>query len=224
MIYTIYSKPKVGKTTLALLGCPKGSTAVIDADKGLIGVDTTGVTVVSDVSTANINKTILSRSFLSKHKRIIIDTATSLYDAMLSTASGGRTPSQQDYGTANNGFAVLLRSLREENKEIIVLCQEKMVLPTEDWLSDDNDEETTASVTPDLTPGSGKVLLTMSDVIGRLYMADHDGHLVRRLWLTPTPNIVAGARSAKYSGRPPFLTKPSISRINSLLGWNSPAK
>ena len=217
-IYTIYSRPKVGKTTLALADAPKGKTAILNADKGLVGIDTTGFTVIDDLTTSNLNKTITS-SFLSKHNRIVIDTATSLHDLFLSEAAGGKTPSQGNYGAANNGFATLLRTLRDEKKEVIVLCQEKLIMPSEDWAPEDMDEEQSASVTVDLPPGAGKVLLTMSDVIGRLYIANVDDRPLRRLWLTPTPNIVAGARSKVYSGKPPYLKQPSIGRLNQLLGW-----
>ena len=220
MIYTIYSKPKVGKTTLSIADAPKGKTAIINADQGLIGIDTTGFTVVDDMGSAALNKQVLSPAFLKKHSRIVVDTATSLYDAFLSECAGGRPPSQQNYGQANTGFAAFLRALRQADKEIIVLCQEKMVMPTEDWVSDDDDEETTASVTVDLPPGAAKTLLTMSDAIGRLYIANVNERSLRRLWLTPTPNIVAGARSRVYLGRPPYLAKPSIGRLNNLLGWN----
>ena len=220
MIYTIYSKPNVGKTTLALADAPKGKTAIIDADKGLIGIDTTGFTVVDDVSSASLNGQVLAPAFLKKHNRIVVDTATSLYDAFLAEAAGGRPPRQQDYGQVNTGFATLLRTLRQADKEIIVLCQERMIMPTEDWVSDDEDEETTASVTVDLPPGAAKTLLTMSDAIGRLYIANVNDKHLRRLWLTPTPNIVAGARSRVYLGRPPYLAKPSVARLNNLLGWN----
>lgn len=217
-IYTIYSKPKVGKTTLSLKDAPKGKTAVLNADQGLVGIDTSGFTIVDDLSTKGLNK-VISSAFLAKHSRIVIDTATSLHDLFLAEASGGKTPSQQTYGIANNGFATLLRTLREEKKEVIVLCQERMVMPTEEWFSDDDDEEVAASVTVDLPPGAAKSLLTMSDVIGRLYIANVNDKPMRRLWLTPTPNIVAGARSKRYSGNPPYLKQPSIGRLNQLLGW-----
>lgn len=219
MIYTIYGKPKVGKTTLALTGANNSRTAILDADNGLIGVDTTGCTVISDLSTNNLNKEVLTPGFLKNHDRVIIDTATAFYESMLVEANGGKTPTLQSRGVVNNGFATLLRSLKQEGKEIIVLCQERMVMPTEDWISDDDEEETAASVTVDLPQGASKSLVTMSDVIGRLYMANVNDKYVRRLWLTPTPAIVAGARSAKYKGQPPFLKNPSISRINQLLGW-----
>lgn len=221
MIYTIYGKPKVGKTTLALEGAPKGKTAVLNADDGLIGSDVAGITVVNDLSTANLNKEVMSAAFLKKHDRIIIDTATAFYEQMLTEANGGKTPTLQSRGVVNNAFATLLRSLKAEGKDIIVLAQERMVQPTEDWISDDDEEETMASVTVDLPQGASKTLVTMSDCIGRLYMASVNDRYVRRLWLTPTPNIVAGARSSKYQGKPPYLTKPSIARINQLLGWNS---
>ena len=101
----------------------------------------------------------------------------------------------------------------------MVLCQEKMILPTEDWESDDEDEEITASVTMDLPNGPMSVLTQMSDCIGRLYIAHVDERAVRRLWLTPTPNIVSGARSKTYKGKPPYLKQPTIERLHNLLGW-----
>lgn len=219
MIYTIYGKPKTGKTTLALAGANNKRTAILDADQGLIGVDTEGCTVITDLSTDNINKTVLAPNFLKNHDRIIIDTATAFYENMLFEANMGKTPTLQSRGIVNNAFATLLRSLKVEGKEIIVLAQERMVQPTEDWMSDDDDEETAASVTVDLPQGASKSLVTMSDMIGRLYIANVNDKYTRRLWLTPTPNIVAGARSAKYRGNPPYLKSPSISRINQLLGW-----
>ena len=219
MIYTIYGKPKTGKTTMALKTAPRGKTAVLNADDGLVGIDTKGITVVNDLSSDNLNNTVMSGSFLKKHELIVIDTATALYDQMLYEANGGKTPSLQSRGAVNNAFATLLRTLKGEGRDVIVVCQEKMVQPTEDWVAEDDEEEQTASVSVDLPQGAAKSLVTMSDVIGRLYMANVNDNYVRRLWLAPTPGIVAGARSAKYHGKPPFLTKPSISRLNQLLGW-----
>ena len=219
MIYTIYGKPKTGKTTMALKTAPRGKTAVLNADDGLVGIDTKGITVVNDLSSENLNNTVMSGSFLKKHELIVIDTATALYDQMLYEANGGKTPSLQSRGAVNNAFATLLRSLKGDGRDVIVVCQEKMVQPTEDWVAEDDEEEQTASVSVDLPQGAAKSLVTMSDAIGRLYMANVNDHYVRRLWLAPTPGIVAGARSAKYHGKPPFLTKPSISRLNQLLGW-----
>lgn len=220
MIYTIYGKPKTGKTTMALKDAPRGKTAVINADDGLVGIDTKGITVVDDLSSDNLNKQVLGSSFLNKHDLIVIDTATALYDLMLTEANGGKTPSLQSRGVVNNSFATLLRALKGNGRDVIVLCQEKMVQPTEDWVSEDDEEEQTASVSVDLPQGAAKSLVTMSDAIGRLYMASVNDKYLRRLWLTPTPGIVAGARSAKYHGKPPYLTKPSISRLDQLLGWS----
>ena len=219
MIYTIYGKPKTGKTTMTLKTAPRGKTAVLNADDGLVGIDTKGITVVNDLSSDNLNNTVMSGSFLKKHELIVIDTATALYDQMLYEANGGKTPSLQSRGAVNNAFATLLRTLKGDGRDVIVVCQEKMVQPTEDWVAEDDEEEQTASVSVDLPQGAAKSLVTMSDVIGRLYMANVNDNYVRRLWLAPTPGIVAGARSAKYHGKPPFLTKPSISRLNQLLGW-----
>lgn len=220
MIYTIYGKPKVGKTTLALKEAPRGKTAVINADDGLVGIDTKGITLVDNVSAEGLNKEVLSGNFLKKHELIVIDTATALYDIMLTEANGGKTPSLQSRGAVNNAFATLLRTLKGDGRDVVVLCQEKMVQPTEDWVAEDDEEEQTASVSPDLPQGAAKSLVTMSDAIGRLYIANVNDNYVRRLWLTPTPGIVAGARSSKYHGKPPYLTKPSLSRLDQLLGWN----
>lgn len=218
-VTTVYGRPKVGKTTYSLKGAVKGKTAIISSDQGLIGVDTTGFTVVEDMSQNNLNKEVLAAAFLRKHDRIIVDTATSLYAEFLTEIADGRTPSLNQRGIANNGFAALLRSLRNTKKEIIVTCQEKLILPSEDWSSDDDDEETSASVTPDLSQGPHSILMQMSDVIGRLYIANVNDKSVRRLWLTPTPNIVAGARSKVYSGTPPYLKQPTPARLDQLLGW-----
>jgi len=218
-IYTIYGRPKVGKTTLALKNAPKGKTAVFSGDQGLIGIDVTGFTVIDDLSTRNINKTITS-AFLAKHTRIVVDTATSVHGAFLQEASGGlATPRKQDYGVANNGLATLLRTLRDSKREIIVTCQEKLVLPNEDWMPEDEDEDAAVMTTVDLSPGATSALMQMSDVIARLYIAHVDGKPVRRLWLGPSSSIVAGARSKVYHGTPPYLKQPSIERLNTLLGW-----
>lgn len=228
MITTIYGKPKVGKTTLALKDATKGKTAILSGDQGLIGIDTTGFTVVEDLSTRNINKQVLSSAFLKKHERIVLDTATSIHGAFLSEASGGlATPRKQDYGTANNGLAVLLRGLRNEHKEVIVLAQEKMFMPgqglgsdgKEEWAPEDDDEDLTVMTTVDLSPGAASALLQMSDCIARMYIAHVNGKPVRRLWLGPSSSIVAGARSKIYQGNPPYLKQPTIGRLYQLLGW-----
>lgn len=217
-VYTIYGRPKVGKTTLALKGAPKGKTAILSADQGLVGIETDGFTVEEDLSTKNLNK-LLNGTWISKHQRFVVDTATSLHSIMLSEAAGGKAASQANYGATNNGLATLLRTLRDEKKEVVVLAQEKLILPNEEWGSDDVDEDTGVMTTVDLSPGAASALLQMSDVIGRLYIAHVNGKPVRRLWLGPSSSIVAGARSKVYQGTPPYLKSPSIGRLNQLLGW-----
>lgn len=218
-IYTIYGRAKVGKTTLALKNAPKGHTAIFSGDQGLIGIDTTDFTVIEDLSTRNINKQLTS-AFLQKHTRIVVDTATSVHGAFLQEASGGlATPRKQDYGTANNGLATLLRTLRDSKRQIIVTAQEKLILPNEDWAPEDDDEDAAVQTTVDLSPGAASALLQMSDVIGRLYIAHVNDKPVRRLWLGPSSSIVAGARSKTYHGVPPYLKTPSIESLNTLLGW-----
>ena len=219
MLYVIYGRPKVGKTTFALSEADMKNTAIINADDGLVGIDTTGATIINDMSSASLNKDVLSPAFLKKHKRIVLDTATSLYDVMLSEANGGKTPTLQSRGAVNNAFTTLVRTLKSPDREVIVLAQERLVAPTEDWYSEDDEEEQMASVSVDLPKGAASSLVTLSDVIGRLYIARKEDRTVRRLWLTPTPGIVAGARTSKYKGKPPYLANPSVSRLNQLLGW-----
>lgn len=217
-IITIYGRPKVGKTTLALKGAPKGKTFVLSSDQGLIGIDTEGFTIEEDVSIKNLRR-LAKLPAVRASSRIVIDTASSLYAEILGELAGGGTPSLQQRGIANNEFSLLLRSFRNQKKDIIVVAQEKMIMPTEDWTSDDDDEEVSASVTADLPQGAHNVLMQMSDAIGRLYIANVDDKPIRRLWLTPTPNITAGTRSKIYTGKPPYLKAPSIARLNQLLGW-----
>lgn len=226
MIYTIYSRPKVGKTTLALKDAPKGKTAILSADQGLIGIDTTGFTVEEDMSSKNLNK-LMNGPFIRSHDRIILDTATALHASMLFEMAKGGPNTQSQYGTANNALATLVRTLRDEKKTTIVLAQEKLIMPgqglgsdgKESWAPEDEDEDMTVMTTVDLSPGAASAILQMSDVIGRLYIAHVNDKPVRRLWLGPSSSIVAGARSKIYRGEPPFLKQPSIGRLNQLLGW-----
>lgn len=220
-IYTIYSRPKVGKTTLALKDAPKGKTAILSADQGLIGIDTTGITVEEDMSAKNLNKLMSgSSAFLRSHTRIVMDTATALHATMLFEMTRGGGASQAQYGTANSALLAIVRNLRDEkSKQTILLAQEKLILPNEDWVSEDDDEDTGVMTTVDLSPGAASGLLQMSDVIGRLYIAHVDDKAVRRLWLGPSSSIVAGARSKVYTGKPPYLKLPTIGKLNQLLGW-----
>lgn len=219
-VITIYGRPKVGKTTLALKDAPKNKTAVFSADRGLLGIDTKGMTILEDLSSKTINKTVNS-SFLAKHQRFVIDTATSLHALFQQEAAGGAGAQirKQDFGTANNALATLVRTLRDSDKEVIVLAQERLILPNEDWVSEDTDEDTGVMTTVDLSAGAASALLQMSDAIGRLYIAHVNDKPVRRLWLGPSSSIVAGARGDKYHGTPPYLKQPSIGRLNQLLGW-----
>lgn len=216
-VVCVYGRPKVGKTTFSLKSAPKGKTLVLSSDQGLEGIDIQGFKVEEDVSIKNLRA--LTKTSFSKYSRIVIDTATSLYAEILSEIAGGGTPTLQHRGVANNEFALLMRALRNSKKEVIILAQEKMVMPTEDWTADDDDEEQTASVTADLPAGPHNIMMQMADAIGRLYVVNVNDKRLRRLWLTPTPNIVAGVRSAKYSGNPPYLKQPSVARLNQLLGW-----
>lgn len=219
-VITIYGRPKVGKTTLALKDAPKNKTAVFSADRGLRGVDTSGMTVLEDLSTKTINSTV-NASFLAKHQRFVIDTASSLHSLFQQESAGGPGSQirKQDFGAANNGLATLIRTLRDTDKDTIVLAQERLILPNEDWSSDDDDEDEAVMTTVDLSAGAASAVMQMSDAIGRLYIAHVNDKAVRRLWLGPSSSIVAGARSMSYSGKPPYLTKPSIGRLKELLGW-----
>lgn len=226
-IYTIYSRPKVGKTTLALKDAPKGKTAILSADQGLIGIDTTGFTVEEDMSAKNLNK-LMNGAFLRSHTRIIVDTATALHATMLFEMNKGGGSTQAQYGVANNALIALVRALRDEKaKQSIILAQEKLIMPgqglgsdgKEEWTPEDADEDMTVMTTVDLSPGAASGLLQMSDVIGRLYIAHVEDKAVRRLWLGPSSSIVAGARSKVYAGKPPYLKLPTIGKLDSLLGW-----
>lgn len=220
-IYTIYSRPKVGKTTLSLKDAPKGKTAILSADQGLIGIDTAGFTVEEDMSSKNLNKLMGNGSaFLRSHTRIVMDTATALHATMLFEMTKGGGATQAQYGVANSALLAIVRNLRDEKaKQVILLAQEKLILPNEDWVSEDDDEDTGVMTTVDLSPGSASGLLQMSDVIGRLYIAHVNDKPVRRLWLGPSSSIVAGARSKVYTGNPAYLKQPTIGRLNQLLGW-----
>lgn len=227
-VTTIYGRPKVGKTTLALKDAPKGKTAVLSADQGLLGIDITGFTIVEDLSTKNLNKQVNS-SFLAKHQRFVVDTATSLHTLFQQESAGGPGAQirKQDFGTANNGLATLIRTLKDSKKDVIVLAQERLIVPgqglgtdgKDEWTPEDMDEDTGAMTTADLSAGAASALLQMSDAIGRLYIAHVNDKPVRRLWLGPSSSIIAGARSDKYHGVPPYLKQPSIGRLNQLLGW-----
>lgn len=227
-VITIYGRPKVGKTTLALKDAPQGKTAVFSADQGLLGINTRGMTILEDLSSRSINKTVNS-IFLAKHERFVIDTATSLHLLFQQESAGGPGAQirKQDFGTANNGLATLLRTLRDSKKTVIVVAQERLILPgqglgedgKQEWNPEDDDEEQGVMTTVDLSAGGASTLLQMSDAIGRLYIANVNDKPVRRLWLGPSASIVAGARSDKYHGTPPYLKQPSISRLNELLGW-----
>lgn len=228
MIYCIYGRPKVGKTTLALKDAPKGKTAVFSADQGLLGIDTTGMTILEDLSSRNINKTV-SGTFLTKHQRFVIDTASSLHALFQQESAGGPGAQirKQDFGVANNALATLVRTLRDSKKEVIILAQERLIVPgqglgadgKEEWTPEDIDEDSVAMTTVDLSAGAASAVLQMSDVIGRLYIAHVNEKPVRRLWLGPSSSIIAGARSQAYHGTPAYLKQPSIGRLNQLLGW-----
>lgn len=221
MIYNIYSRPKVGKTTLALKDAPKRKTVILSADQGLIGIDVDGFTVEEDVSSKNINKLMApGSSFLRSHTRIVVDTTTALHASMMFEMNKGGGSTQAQYGVANNALTAMIRTLRDyKDKQTILLSQEKLILPNEDWVSEDVDEDTGVMTTVDLSPGAASGLMQMSDVIGRLYIAHVDGKPRRRLWLGPSGSIVSGARSKVYTGTPAYLTTPTIGRLDKLLGW-----
>jgi len=227
-VITIYGRPKVGKTTLALKDAPKAKTAVFSADQGLLGIDTKGMTILEDLSTRNINKEVNSR-FLAQHQRFVVDTATSLHTLFQQESAGspGAQIRKQDFGSANNALATLIRTLKDSKKTVIVLAQERLIVPgqglgtdgKDEWTPEDVDEDVQAMTTVDLSQGAASAVLQMSDAIGRLYIANVDGKVYRRLWLGPSASIIAGARSDKYHGTPPYLKQPSIGRLNQLLGW-----
>lgn len=228
-VYTIYSRPKVGKTTLALKDAPKGKTAILSADQGLIGIDTTGITVEEDMSTKNLNKLMGHGSaFLRSHTRIVLDTANAMHATFMYEMNKGGPSTQAQYGAANGSLLAIVRNLRDEKaKQSIILAHERLIMPgqglgsdgKEEWTPEDEDEDMVVMTTVDLSPGAAGGLLQMSDVIGRLYIAHTDGKAVRRLWLGPSSSIVAGARSKVYTGKPPYLKMPTIGKLNQLLGW-----
>lgn len=230
MIYTIYSRPKVGKTTLALKDAPRNKkTAVLSADRGLIGIDTTGITVEEDMKAKNLNRLMAPGSaFLRSHTRIIVDTSSALHASMMFEMNRGGPSTQQQYGTANSAMLAIVRTLRDyPEKQNIILAQEKLIMPGEGlgedgkqtWTPEDDEEDVTVMTTVELPPGAASGLLQMSDVIGRLYIAHSNDKVVRRLWLGPSSSILAGARSKVYTGSPAYLKMPTIGKLDQLLGW-----
>ena len=188
----IYGTPGMGKTTL--LGTLKGSTLILDVDKG--------TSVLSGNSDADILR--LSTDFkevpelldeLRKecpYDNICLDSLSELERSIL-TRLGSRnntgTPSLQDYGKVNNSVLNICRQLRDLEANIFFTAWEQYTeisAPNGDRYS---------RIEPLIRKTNLENVCGLCDLIGRIYY-DKDSE-ERMIWLDARPNIIAKDRVYK---------------------------
>lgn len=135
----------------------------------------------------------------------------------------------QDYGRAGemvSGFLSNLHSLRDIG--IVITCQERMVEVVELGESDEDAEPTTYMFVPDLPKKSRSTVVSMVDLIGRMYIVK--GEFVkrgrhpetkevvekhyteqRRLWVGPHNMYETGYRSQFQL--PDYITDPTVPSV-----------
>jgi len=129
---------------------------------------------------------------------------------------------QRDYGKAGELMKDMMSQFHNLDLGVIYTAQERQDAP---WAGDEDEdvEEASVSYVPDLPKGVRGALLSLVDVIGRLYIVpiEKDGKRLpqRRLWIGPSLQYDTGFRSDYVL--PDMLKVPTVPRLNRLLTTGS---
>ena len=188
----IYGTPGMGKTTL--LGNLKGRTLIVDVDKG-----TSVLTGNENVDVLRLSEDFREVPELTKqlktscpYENVCLDSLSELERAILtrlaSTNSIG-TPTQQDYGKANNSFMNACRLFRDINANIFFTAWEQyteVIAPSGEKYS---------RIEPMIRDKNMNNVVGLCDIVGRLYVDRETEE--RRVWLEARPNVIAKDRIHK---------------------------
>jgi phage nucleotide-binding protein len=188
----IYGTPGMGKTTL--LGNLKGSTLIIDVDKGtsvLAGNAHVDVLRLSE-DFREIPELMKELKENCPYDNVCLDSLSELERSVLTRlASRNSTgiPSLQDYGKVNNSLLNICRQLRELDANIFFTAWEQY---TEVYSPNG---EKYSRIEPMVRKTNMENVCGLCDVIGRIYV-DKDSE-ERMLWLDGRPNVIAKDRIHK---------------------------
>lgn len=138
---------------------------------------------------------------------------------------------KRDYGRANDMLEQMLHNLSTLPIGVIYTAQERMIVLDDSTEVDDADIDTSdVQYVVDLPKGARAALLSIVDVIGRIYVVKTDvkmrdpqtkkvvtkeGVQQRRLWLEPHVSYDTGYRSEFVL--PPFLRNPTVPKLAQLI-------
>jgi hypothetical protein len=126
---------------------------------------------------------------------------------------------QRDYGKSGELMKQMFTNFHTLDKGVIYTAHERQDAP---FLAEEDEEveEVTSTLVPDLPKGVRGAINGLVDVIGRLYVVqieDEDGNRKpeRRLWIGPSDSYDTGYRS-DYE-LPPMIRKPTIPKLVRLM-------
>jgi AAA domain len=240
--WCIYSRNKKGKTRFCL-SAP--SSLVIDPENGTDEYEKFAAATGSKVWHINQWEDVddvwgyLRTGGYKNHKWVSFDGGSRMYRMALRFVKHKQMerdldvrPDQiekRDYGRANDMLEQMLHNLNTLPIGVIYTTQERFITLDEET-SDDTDVETTnVNYVVDLPKGARASLLSIVDVIGRLYVVrtdvkyrDNEGKVrtkenvqQRRLWLEPHVSYDTGYRSEFVL--PPYLRNPTVPRLAQLI-------
>ena len=188
----IYGTPGMGKTTL--LGKLKGSTLIVDADKGASVLAGTSHVDILRVSEDFHEVPELIKEFKDNcpYDNIALDSLSEIERSILTrlaSRNGNGIPSLQDYGRVNNSLLNLCRQLRELSANIFFTAWEKY---TEVF---SQTGEKYSRIEPMIRDRNMENVCGLCDIVGRIYV-DKDSQ-ERRVWLDGRPSIIAKDRVYK---------------------------
>lgn len=139
---------------------------------------------------------------------------------------------KRDYGRANDMLEQMLHNLNTLPIGVIYTTQERMIVLEDTTEVDDTDVETSdVQYVVDLPKGARAALLSIVDVIGRIYVVKTDVKVrdpndpkkvitktnvqQRRLWLEPHVAYDTGYRSEFVL--PPFMKNPTVPKLAQLI-------
>lgn len=214
----IYGQAGMGKTTLAL-STPK--PLLLDFDNGVKRVNMShleGVDIVQITSWQDVQQVL--QEDLSAYQTIVVDTIGKMMDFIISFKCGTRQPQIRDWGSINQEFSWLTRSVSSLNKNVVFVAHR-----------DTRKEGDDTVFIPSLREKSYNSIVTELDLLGYLEMKNENGKQIRTITFDPTSrndgkntcnlpgimqiptNIVNGQATAKNDFISSSVINPYISML-----------
>lgn len=208
----VYGEPGVGKTTF---GATAPRPLIIDAEAGILSIrdkDLDIVQIRNFEDMRSLFKELKKPEVSAKYDTLVIDSITEIMKKIVDEVRGSKErPTLQDWGTIISKTEIMLRTLRDMPKNVIItalVAEEK----------DDNKIVKRPSVNGKSLP---EMMCSFMDVVGYMDVEKVAEGSERRIWVQPHLNYYAKDRSGKLENP---IVSPDFTEMLKMVFGDEPEK